>query len=131
MIDCSAEFTYKTARSGGKGGQNVNKVETLVEARWHVASSSLLGPEQITLIISKLAKSISKEGYLMVQNSESRSQLSNKENARNKLLAMINKALIVPKKRKVTKVPRSVVEERLSDKKIRSEKKMNRKRDFE
>lgn len=131
MIDCSAEFTYKTARSGGKGGQNVNKVETLVEARWHVASSSLLSPEQITLITSKLTKSISKEGYLLVQSSESRSQLSNKENAREKLLALINKALIVPKKRKATKVPRSVIEERLSDKKIRSERKMNRRKDLE
>lgn len=131
MIDCSAEFEYKTARSGGKGGQNVNKVETMVEARWQVAASRLMNPEQIALITSKLGKSISKEGYLSVQNSESRSQLSNKEDAREKLLAMINKALIVPKKRKATKVPRSVIEERLSDKKIRSEKKMNRKRDFE
>lgn len=131
MIDCSAEFEYKTARSGGKGGQNVNKVETMVEARWQVAASRLMSPEQIALITSKLGKSISKEGYLSVQSSESRSQLSNKENAREKLLALINKALIIPKKRKATKIPRSVIEERLSDKKNRSEKKMNRRKDFE
>lgn len=131
MIDFSTEIQYKTARSGGKGGQNVNKVETMVEARWNVAGTKLFEEAQLERIQLKLGKHISKEGYLLVQCSETRSQLENKAIATEKLLALVNKALIIPKKRKVTKIPKSVIEKRLQGKRINSEKKANRRKDFE
>ncbi|MFA6150605.1 MAG: alternative ribosome rescue aminoacyl-tRNA hydrolase ArfB [Chitinophagaceae bacterium] len=131
MIDFRAEIQYKTARSGGKGGQNVNKVETMVEARWNVAGTKLFEETQLERIHLKLGKHISKEGYLLVQCSETRSQLENKVIATEKLLDLVNKALIIPKKRKVTKIPKSVIEKRLQGKRINSEKKANRRRDFE
>ncbi len=131
MIDFSTEIQYKTARSGGKGGQNVNKVETMVEARWNVAGTKLFEEAQLERIHLKLGKHISKEGYLLVQCSETRSQLENKTIATEKLLSLVNKALIIPKKRKVTKIPKFVIEKRLQGKRINSEKKANRRNGFE
>jgi ribosome-associated protein len=78
-INIISEVLFQTARSGGKGGQNVNKVETMVEGRWHVASSVLMSEEQKKIIQEKLASKITTDGYLLVKSQTERTQLGNKE----------------------------------------------------
>ena len=84
-MDISAEIKFKTARSGGKGGQNVNKVETMVEGYWHVATSVLATDDEKTLIFAKLGNRINADGNLQVKSQEERSQLGNRETAMNML----------------------------------------------
>jgi ribosome-associated protein len=117
-IDVTKELEFKTSRSGGKGGQNVNKVETQVEVRFNIASSFILSQDQKELLLQKLARQLNKNNELLVVCNEDRTQLGNKSKAIKKINQLIEKNLVVPKKRSATKIPQSIKEKRLKSKKI-------------
>lgn len=127
MKDFSKELNFKTSRSSGAGGQNVNKVETAVTVLWKVDESEFFNERQKALIQEKLKNRINLEGLLFLTVSESRTQLMNKNKAIEKIIDIVNKALIIPKTRIATKPSRAKKEKRLDTKKKISEKKENRK----
>ncbi len=128
MINVLKELKFKTARSGGSGGQNVNKVETMVEGYFKVQASRLLSSEQKELIIIKLSNKITDDGFLLVKSQTERSQLGNKEEVIRKINTLINQSLIQQKKRKPTKPSKSSKENRIVSKKKKGEVKSNRKK---
>jgi len=115
------EIEVSTSRSGGAGGQHVNKTDTRITLRWNVYSTTALTDYQKSLVVSNLSHRLTSEGDLIVHNSVTRSQLQNKELAMVSLAHEVKKALYVPKKRVATKVSRSVKESRLKSKAHRSD----------
>jgi ribosome-associated protein len=123
-----SEFTYRTSRSGGSGGQNVNKVETKVEVLLDLKTTEALTDEDKQLVFNILENKISKEGILSAVNQTERSQLSNKILAEKKLIKLVQKALTKEAERKATRTPPSVVAARTREKKQTAEKKATRKK---
>lgn len=130
IIDLDREIVFKTSRSGGKGGQNVNKVSTKVELCFDVVNSALLEDEKKDRLFKKLKNKINKEGILSVISQTERSQLKNKEIALRKFYDLLAEAFFVPKKRKPTKPGKAAKEKRLKEKKKRGERKITRGRAF-
>lgn len=120
------ELSFRTSRSGGKGGQNVNKVSSKVTLIWNVTESKVFDEEEKGIILEKLANRINKDGELLMDSSEDRSQLRNKDIVVERFLKVMEEAVKVEKKRIKTKIPKSVVLERLDRKKKQGAKKSDR-----
>ena len=127
------EIEITASRSGGAGGQHVNKTDTKITVRWNARETESLTERQKERVLQKLQTRLTKDGDLIIHNSESRSQLQNKENALEQFAREVREALRVPKKRKKTRVPKAAKESRLRTKSHRSEKKRMRKvkKDFD
>ncbi|WP_210150878.1 alternative ribosome rescue aminoacyl-tRNA hydrolase ArfB [Chryseobacterium scophthalmum] len=130
MKNFTTELTYKTSRSSGAGGQNVNKVETSVTVMWKVSDSDFFNDFQKKLINEKLKNRINLDGVLQLTVSESRTQLQNKKIATEKILEIVNYSIIIPKTRYKTKPSKAKVQKRLDTKKKLSDKKENRRFKF-
>jgi len=122
------ELTFKAVRSSGAGGQHVNKVSSKMELTFNVSESLVFNEHQKERLQNKLKHRLTKEGVLILQCDESRSQHKNKDLVIKRFLALIATSLIIPKRRIPTKIPKSVIRKRLKNKRYRSEKKANRKK---
>jgi len=124
------EIRFTFSRSGGPGGQNVNKVNTRVTLLFEPEGSSVLTPEQVGLIKQHLASRMGADGVLRVVSQQSRSQSANREAARERLARILADALYVRPERRDTSPPRNVTRRRLEDKRLRGRLKQSRRRDW-
>jgi ribosome-associated protein len=123
-----SELSFKAVRSSGAGGQNVNKVSSKVVLTFDLNTSQALSEEQKLLLKSNLVSRLTSENILILNCDEDRSQLKNKEIVTKRFVEIIKKGLFVPKVRKETKIPKSVIKKRIKDKKNISEIKQSRKK---
>jgi ribosome-associated protein len=123
-----AELSFKAVRSSGAGGQNVNKVSSKVVLTFDFKNSQALSEEEKLLLEIKLAHRLTTEKVLILNCDEDRSQLKNKEIVINRFLNLITAGLVIPKVRKATKIPKSVIKKRIKDKKNLSQTKLLRKK---
>lgn len=127
-IQLQSEIQYKAVRSSGAGGQNVNKVSSKVVLSFDLKNTKGLNEEQKQLVTTQLQTRLTADGILNLSCDEDRSQLRNKELVTKRFFEMVKKALIVPKERKPTKVPKGIIRKRIKDKKSASEVKKNRRK---
>ncbi|WP_312791026.1 alternative ribosome rescue aminoacyl-tRNA hydrolase ArfB [Sphingobacterium sp.] len=125
------ELTFKFSRSGGAGGQHVNKVSSKVLLQWDVENSSVFSPEEKTVISKKLSNRINKEGILQLECDIDRSQTRNKEIAIERFVHILRESLVPVKPRKKTKTPYSSILKRLDRKKQQSQLKASRRKNFD
>jgi Protein chain release factor B len=123
-----SELTFKAVRSSGAGGQNVNKVSSKVVLSFDLSNSKALSEEEKLLLEQNLEARLTNDKILILNCDEDRSQLKNKEIVIKRFLQIIKQNLIVPKERKATKVPKSVIRKRIQNKRNLSEKKQNRRK---
>lgn len=121
-----SEVTFRTGRSGGKGGQHVNKVSTRVELLFHIPESVVLNEEQKEMLLKGARSYVTRSGMLVLSEEGSRSQAMNKRKVISRFLELVKKSLLKKKKRIPTKTTRAAKETRLESKKIQSEKKKQR-----
>lgn len=123
------ELAIAFARSGGPGGQNVNKVSSKVELRWNPAESAALSPDERDWLLQRLRSRLTTDGTLIVTSTATRDQLKNRDDATSKLALIVRTALDRPKPRKATKPSRAVKRRRVADKRHRAEVKRSRRGD--
>jgi ribosome-associated protein len=122
----SGELSIAFARSGGSGGQNVNKVSSKVDLRWNVETSSALNEDDRAWLLQQLRSRLSNDGTLIVTSTLTRDQIKNRADAESKLTLIVRAAMDRPKARKPTKMSKGAKRRRLAAKRINSEKKTNR-----
>ena len=123
-----SELQFKAVRSSGAGGQNVNKVSSKVVLSFDLKNANSLSIEEKLLLETNLSSRLTKDQILILNCDEDRSQLKNKEIVIKRFLTIIEQGLYIPKIRKATKIPKSVIRKRLKDKNNLSETKKNRKK---
>jgi ribosome-associated protein len=123
-----SELQFKAVRSSGAGGQNVNKLSSKVVLSFDLKSSIAFSIEEKNLLEINLSSRLTQDQILILNCDEYRSQIQNKETVIKRFFSIIEKGLYIPKIRKVTKIPKSVIRKRLKDKKSISEIKKNRKK---